>query len=199
MDDALFTLNECNHAKLERWRDIVRDAPGPVILTDADMLCFRDPSHAFDTDFDVAYTRRDFFKRSGRQFPMNGGVVFVRPNERSRGFFDRWVDVDQAMLDDLHFHREWEHVYGGQNQSSFGYLYSTENPTGLVDLPCSTWNLVDDWPGGLTGNPVFVHIKSKLRMICLAGRKYHGSLKPIVREWKRYAEAGRLHMRNYGV
>ena len=75
-----------NSAKLESWVEFLRTCEDDVIFTDCDMLMLKSAQGAFDSEFDIAYTKR--YRSS--HIPINGGVVMVRPNERSIDFFEKY-------------------------------------------------------------------------------------------------------------
>jgi hypothetical protein len=155
-----------NTTKLEVWVNHLAHTDEDTIFADCDMMMNHSAKHAFDTPFDVAYTQRS---RQGR-IPMNGGIVMVRPNEASRGFFKRWLEVNNDMLDDRAFHERYSIKWAGMNQSAFGYLFDhpEEHHAKLHEYLTREWNAVDcDW-GKVTEDTVFIHYKSQLRKMILS-------------------------------
>lgn len=177
-----------NTRKLAVWADYIDNTDDDVILADCDMLMLRSAEHAFDIPFDIAYTRRIVVKNT----PFNNGIMMIRPNERSREFMHRWLEVNNAMFLDEAFHAEWNRKYKGMNQTAFGYMLETGNHN--ADLHAYTtrqWNAVDpDWPY-IDDETVFLHIKGALRQACLNGKAPLGSLVYPATLW--YVAAG------YGV
>lgn len=149
-----------NSAKLAEWVKYIDSETDDIILTDCDMLMTGDCSHAFDVDFDIAVTKRYSMPRR----PYNGGVIMVRPNDRSRAFFHKMLEINDRMYNDIQFHRDYDKRYCGMNQAAFGWM--VENYTDEIDMhEYSTleWNAVDsDWQH-ITEKTVFVHIKGSLR------------------------------------
>lgn len=161
-----------NHFKLGIWKDFIcKSKPDEkIILADCDMMCLRPGYHAFNESFDIAYTARTWTTR----IPNNGGIVFVRPTQKSKEFFKLWYEIDGKMLNDIPFHKKYRAVYAGQNQSSFGYMQETGNKAIKAHLHkyfTRQWNAVDcDWTK-VNGETVFIHYKSKLREAVLGGIK----------------------------
>ena len=81
-----------NTYKLHIWRDEVKRSKIPVILMDVDTIILRDLWPIFENDFDVAITQRP------HPMWLNGGVVAVRPNARSKALFAKWVEVNDFLL-----------------------------------------------------------------------------------------------------
>jgi len=194
-----------NMEKLQVWAREAQQAVDDgvdLILADCDMVCVGDASHVFDeNDFDIAYTVRN----DHTNLSVNGGVVYVRPTEATRHFFQRWTELDQQFYYDWNLHAEWRIRYGGMNQASFGYLLEKpEEQQGarLKELPTLHYNAVNyDWPH-VGSKTVFIHIKSDLRKAVLT-RTIPGELTrsegsphrskalrraPAMKAW--YAEAG---------
>lgn len=175
-----------NWHKLKVWVDFIeRQKDGEhVVLMDSDMLVLQDLRPAFREEFDIGCTRR-----TATKWPYNGGVVFVKVNDRSRAFCRRWEETDEAMYQDAGFHDPWKLKYKGQNQASFGFM-SEHNDTGAVirEFPCAVWNACnEDWLR-FNGDTKVVHIKSQLRRACLgetAGMPSKWTA--ICTAWRKYA------------
>lgn len=179
-----------NTDKLHEWGRIITTATDgdEVCLIDADTLVRDSLDDAFALPFDVAFTKKDGTNRN----PINGGVVFVRVNERSKEFFFGWLAVNDRFYQNPTEHRKWEARYGGINQAALGYLLENGmlpgSPT-IAFLPCQQWNNCYPplWQTPI-GARVF-HYKSALRRALFIGRS-HGYLGALVALWKRYeAEA----------
>lgn len=176
------TLNNSNRSapyiyntfKLDRWVDILKNTNENLALVDCDMIMTNRIDDVWENDFDIAYTYRRKWSLTKKGIPYNGGVIFVRPNERSIRFFERLSTINKMMLDDQVFHRTWSKKYAGINQSAFGYMMEREsNFCKMHPLPCPVWNSVDESWGNFNSETKMVHIKSKLRKYCL------GVLKPV--------------------
>lgn len=156
-----------NTKKLEYWVSAIDKAQNGdrLIFMDCDMLLIGDITKGFgEGDFDIAYTYR-----TGVRFPMNGGVVFVNVNERSRKFVHLWKEVNDQMFGDYVFHKPWRHKYAGMNQAAFGYIYEVlDHGCNLLGVPCAKYNVCnEDWDKIKKG-ATCLHIKSGLRKLCLA-------------------------------
>lgn len=151
-----------NTAKLRKWVDIVVNSEDPLILLDCDTLVLKDVSHVFDKKFDIAYTHRS----NGVRLPLNGGVLFVRPSEKVKDFFRKWMWINDKMIHDKVFHLPWKRKYEGINQASFGRMLESDHGLNVISVPCAKYNACDvvDWED-ITGAHV-LHIKSELRSSC---------------------------------
>lgn len=155
-----------NTAKLVVWRDIIKQATTPVILTDADMMMMSsDFEPIFDGDYDIGYTKRT----KCPTIPLNGGVVVVKPTPEAIKFMDAWVAVNERMMREPGFHSPWRKKYAGMNQASLGYLLEHPRTKAKVQaLSCRLWNAVDDdWNYCLTEGSRLIHIKGTLRRAAL--------------------------------
>lgn len=183
-----------NSFKLASWVDFLKkcNEEDKVIFCDCDMLMLKSAEHAFDSPFDIAYTRR--YRSSN--IPINSGIVFVRPTKESIEFFEKWLEVNDKMFVDSGFHRPWRDKYRGINQAAFGYLLEEENlGAKLIAYDTRDWNAVDcDWPY-INDNTVFLHIKGSLRCV-LQRRMPHGSKKKAMNLW--YDMAGIEYIKESG-
>lgn len=153
-----------NDVKLKIWRDFVNNTSENVILADCDMLMIKSADHAFNVPFDIAYTARTVLKR----IPMNGGIMMVRPTEKSRLFFQKMYEINHKMLHDSSFHHPYRCRWAGMNQSAFGWMMENGCCGAKVHKYITReWNAVDcDWKF-INNKTVFVHYKSKLRKLVL--------------------------------
>lgn len=174
-----------NDVKLKIWVDHLKKTKENVIFADCDMLALQSAEHAFNIDFDIAYTARTILVR----IPMNGGIMMVRPTEKSIKFFDEMYKINHRMLHDISFHHKYRVKWAGMNQSAFGYMYTERK--GIAKLHkyiTREWNAVDcDW-GHINGKTVFVHYKSKLRKLILGNRKPFGNYKKPMVLWNNMKE-----------
>jgi len=169
-----------NDVKLKIWVDYLKKAKDNVIFADCDMMSLQSAKHAFNVDFDIAYTARTVLVR----IPMNGGIMMVRPTKKSIKFFDEMYKINNRMLNDITFHHKYRVKWAGMNQSAFGYMYTEKK--GIAKLHkyiTREWNAVDcDW-GHINGKTVFVHYKSKLRKLVLGNKKPFGNYKKPIELW----------------
>jgi len=169
-----------NSAKLAIWSRHMETTTKPVIFADCDMLCVGSAHHAFDPDFDIAFTKI----QQKHRFPMNGGIIMARPTQAARDFFALWLEVNDRMFADPNFHCRWKSTYGGMNQAAFGYLYDKhEIPGVLHEYSTRIWNAITcDWQH-LTDETVFIHFKSKLRNLVLTDRPPTGVYAAAMKLW----------------
>ena len=179
-----------NTDKLFRWQQEVEDSEDGdcVMLLDCDMMVLKDPCDIFEKDFDVAYTERE---NSG--FPINGGAIFVKVNQRSKKFFRLFLDINNRMYDDIVFHTFWRKRYAGINQSAFGYLIDEEgyekevkkHDAKLLSVPCSKWNVCQDWDKSLK-NARIIHVKGQLRKSVFFSDTVPPHIQETVALWRQY-------------
>lgn len=149
-----------NAQKLGQWWRTVIQAPigDRILLIDSDTFIVHPIDDIWDHDFDVAYTVRDFV------FPLNGGVVFLRVNARTKAFITQWWRETELMLREPDRHWEWARKFGGLTQASLGAVISTAEHVNLLTVPCSVWNSEDSsWSEFAPGVTRIVHVKSALR------------------------------------
>lgn len=176
--------HEWNTRKLAFWRLRTLEAPdgARLLLVDGDLLVTAPLDDVWAEDFELAYTIRD----GGSRLPFNGGVVAVRASEATRGFLDRWLEVNCRFLRSKAEHDNWRRKYAGINQASFGYLL--EKGTGLskvAQLRCSEWNLCE-WERHPPDRARIIHIKSSLRTRLFNPPQRGGALRnarQIIERW----------------
>lgn len=173
-----------NWHKFKRWVEFV-DAQQDgehVILMDVDMLVLGDLRPAFRESFDIGITRR-----TSANWPYNGGVVFVKVSNLTRGFIKRWGEIDEQMYRDERFHAPYSAKYKGQNQSSLGWMVEHDESCKIKEFPCAVWNACnEDWKA--FGNHTKVlHLKSTLRLVALGEQRGTPSkMRRAVNEFKKY-------------
>lgn len=174
-----------NTAKLRAWAKYVATITENTVICDCDMLCLRSIEPAFEQPFDIAYT-----ERTTEHIPMNGGMLFVRPTDASRAFFQRWHEVNLRMYRDKTLHFSWKRRYAGMNQAAFGYMIAHEPGVQLQVFPCREWNACnEDWPH-IDESTRMVHVKGALRKYVLADvgmAGVPGELQRAVGLWREYA------------
>jgi hypothetical protein len=185
--------NSNNSWKLEFWAEAVCSAPDGtrVLLLDGDTFLTGDPGDIWETDFDVAYTRRP---AEVTRYPINAGVFAARANERSRSFMRAWLKRDREFLASRQLHDPWTRIYGGINQASLGSLIESPGEregVNLVALECLRFNCEDTcWEAFDPERTRIVHVKSALRMHALGlSSAKTPATKNLVRLW-RSAEMG---------
>lgn len=151
-----------NNFKLKKWYEIVKSSNENIIFMDVDTMVLKDLSHVFEKDFDICYTERENKKIS----EINGGVLFVKPNENSINFFKEWVKIDDLLLQDRNNFKKYVQKYGGQNQTSFGYLLENYSKNIKIEkVPCLIYNLCQEGWKDFSDETKVVHCKSILKVI----------------------------------
>lgn len=172
-----------NTLKLDLWLDTLNNTEDNVVFMDCDMIVLKDISDAFNSDFDVGYT-----KRTGSRIPYNGGVVFVKNTQKAREFITLWKNINLKMYDDYVFHKPWRNKYGGMNQAAFGYIMEKENYRAkLKKFGCDIWNACDDNWKKLDDKTKVIHIKGTLRRNVLMDRQINTQYNRAMIVWKNLA------------
>lgn len=173
-----------NTVKLYQWvKEIQSCKDGEnVLLLDCDMLVIGDLKEIFKKEFDVAYT-----VRANSKYPVNGGAIYVKVNERSRKFFDRFYEINKKMLDNPEFHQEWRNKYAGMNQAAFGYLLEKEKDiANLVPIPCRKWNVCQENWKDYDEDARLIHVKGQLRYSIFNRTDCLPELQRAVELWRTY-------------
>jgi hypothetical protein len=175
-----------NTLKLRLWNQSVQRLRTDTILSDTDMICLGDITHVFEQDFDIAYTMRTGRTLENSTIPFNLGVMFVKPNKRSRVFFEVFTNVNDAMHTNTGIHSKYESKYAGINQSAFGWMLENwDEPIKLLQLPCSVYNVCDEreWYS-ISPDAKMVHIKSQLRPDILIHQNTYD--RKLIEKWNEY-------------
>jgi len=159
-----------NTLKLEMQEDKLKElGEGNVALMDCDMMFMGDISDVFEQDFDVGY-----IARPDPRIPINGGVIFVKINERSLDFFKQYREANDRMYKDKMFHNVYKSKYHGMNQAAFGYML--ENYKGgakVVAFPSEIYDACEDtWSTAMEKAKV-IHFKGRLRRLTFDGDDGH--------------------------
>lgn len=189
-----------NTYKLDKWVKLVENSDDPeIILSDSDMMCRGDMSDGFNNDFDIAYTIRQPFK-DGR-LPFNGGIIYLRKNERTIEFLKKWREINNKMYESSSFHSQYRKKYGGINQAAMGYMLNNHSKmVKLAKLQCETYNSCDiNWKNALR-KAKMIHIKGRLRKYILnsdpnrkmtvRGNVDIGKIVKVWKEWEKEIKQG---------
>jgi hypothetical protein len=178
-----------NTQKLDLWCRTITEAPigDRICLIDSDTFLENGLDEAWELDFDIAYTVRDYI------IPINAGVFFVRVTPRTKEFFRRWRRETVEMYADVAYHMQWKEKYGGMTQASLGrILEDGDHGLNLLTLPCAGWNCEDSvWGTYDPASTRVVHVKSGLRRLIFqgdVGAPQHpwwtnDDLAPLARRW----------------
>jgi len=174
-----------NSVKLEKWVEELRlcDDGDCIALMDCDMLVLSDFFDIFDENFDIGYT-----KRTNSKWPLNGGVLFIKKNIWSLMFMNTLLKVNNAMLEDVNFNREWQRKYGGINQAALGHMIEGNMIFNIKAFPCAVYNACgEDLPNFDENKTKILHIKGKLRQAIFGETKTEHELTYPVSLWKKCA------------
>lgn len=172
-----------NTHKLAYWNARVQAAAEGehLLLIDVDTMILRPLDDVWSRPFDLAYT----VKRA--QFPLNGGVIFLRVSDRVKRFVGAWVDENARLLTDTNKRKPWQVKYGGINQAALGHMLEQIDVTGVqvAALPCQEWNCEDSsWSAFDPAVTRIVHLKSLLRRACVYALDQTPDLKPLSDRWR---------------
>lgn len=185
-----------NTAKLAIWIDAMERTDEDFIFMDCDMLIKKDMSSAWNHKFDIAYT---MLKQA--KININGGVMFVRNNDRSRFFMRKMKEVNDQMYMIPEMHWPYRQKYAGMNQAAFGYMLEHPDEGGgciLTPLPCHIYNCCNSEWNNYNDDTLCIHYKSGLRRAALgqADSRVTSQMKPLADLWKRYERE--MKRKNYG-
>jgi hypothetical protein len=181
-----------NTAKLARWVESMErcEDGDEIIFADCDLLAIGDMFECFDLyDFDLAYTVRHGAEHGKTKIPINGGVLPVRVNERTKHFMREYLRINNEMYMNPEFHSPWRLKAAGMNQSAFLYLLETNDLCGCKHLaiPCERWNICNtEWGIANLNTAACLHIKSALRRACLGQTPSNGVMNKFVSLWQKY-------------
>jgi hypothetical protein len=186
-----------NVYKFRFWlRSVVEAAEGELLcLIDADTMVLRPLDPIAAMDFDVAITS----KRGLTRLPLNGGVVFVRANERSRRFMRAWWDWNVKLIGDWRLHSIWRQKYAGMNQAALGALLESGGTqmAKVLEIPCAEWNCESSsWDRVDLRQARVVHVKGQMRRGIMAPDKHKLSTPQrltIAQEWLRLEKEALAH------
>lgn len=174
-----------NLSKLCAWNAVLQHSICPTVFLDADTYVRQDLAPIWQYDFDVAYTVRPGHR------PVIGGVLFVRPTERTRFFFLRWIARAASLLMRPGEIGNEMHMWGGLNQSCLNALTrGTVADVNILAVPAAIWNSCDETWHRFGPETRIVHLKGELRQEIMSGgpdrRQPASALTPIVVEWLEY-------------
>lgn len=195
------------HARqVQSWRDVAMSLPdGPAVFLDADMIVLRDLSCAFFSkqhkDGPVLDHKPIGVTARSAHYRYNAGALYVILNGETRRFMDDWHNDTQYALrgdvDELdRMIRDWASV----DQAILAGLVLGNSA--VVELPCSTFNSIDQTWIDIHEHTAVVHLKGVLRTLIdsadghnnvipvdAANPKLLKRLNPIIRRWQTYAGA----------
>lgn len=137
---------------------MVQQLPEPMIIIDTDMIVQNDLSHIFNSDFDVALTKRYrdvAFRESGKSIndlmPYNAGIMF----SKNRDF---WKDCHEACLRMSPEQQKW---WG--EQLALAEVVKTGKYK-VLELPGETYNYSPDSPEDDTSDKACIHYKGERKL-----------------------------------
>jgi hypothetical protein len=169
-----------NTYKLFYWLKYFQETNDNIIFADCDMLAIRPGYHAFDIDFDIAYTAIT----QPYKAILNGGILMTKPTDGAFRFLNALREINDLMFLDIPFHEKWRAKYAGMNQAAFGCALETTN-TGAKIHKYMTWefNAIDRDFNLMNHRTVFVHMKSKIRELVMHGKAPTGVYAEAMRKW----------------
>lgn len=171
------------YASLEVSRNVLKEKE-LIAVCDIDVMFINDISDIEEKNFDIAITVRDW------KHPLNSGVWFYRPNERSRSFVEAWIKNKLKIMKNVNKHQKKIDKYAGINQASLQMtIDELKNDVNILELPCPIWNATQTEWKKITNETKIIHIKSELRKFCLGlwkMKKGYEYLTPLINKFKGY-------------
>jgi hypothetical protein len=169
-----------NTIKLQHWLKFFRETNDNIIFADCDMLAVRDGRHAFDPDFDIAYTAIT----PPYKAILNGGIIMTKPTEAAHRFMTELYEINNLMFQDIPFHEIWRAKYAGMNQAAFGCVLETGISGAKIHKYMTwEWNAIDRDLKLINAKTVFIHMKSKIRELVMAGKAPTGVYSGAMQKW----------------
>jgi hypothetical protein len=171
-----------NTFKLKYWIDFFKHTDDNIIFADCDLFAIRDGNHAFNSDFDIAYTAI----KQPYKAKLNGGILMTKPTDAAYRFLQEFQSINDRMYQDIDFHEVWRKKYAGMNQAAFGCVLETGiNGAKIHTHMTQEWNAVDRDLKEINDKTVFVHIKDRLRNMLIQCAEPQGVGEKVMREWYR--------------
>jgi len=180
-----------NTAKLSRWVESMErcEDGDEIIFADCDLLAIGDMFQIFDRHkFDIAHTVRHGSEHGKTRIPINGGVLSVRVNDRTKHFMREYLRINNEMYMNPEFHSSYRLKFSGMNQSAYGYLLENTDlyDCKIIEVPCAIYNNCNTEWTLFSDKTLCVHYKSALRRAALGQSPTNGVMKPFVDLWQRY-------------
>lgn len=197
--------------KMYMWNDIISDMSdnNNVILSDLDTLYLKDPSDAFNFNFDIGFTAKD---NTTLRYPLNTGIAFVRVSKKSKDFFKHWLDHTIKILENDTLSKEAINTYGGADQKALAILIGQkisfgEINTDIARLYCflaSEYNVHKDWSDPCAGGRM-IHYKGGWKEILINEyedlnsilENYRDNVKKDFTNWKKSFLLWRKYYKEY--
>lgn len=166
--------------QLRQWSEMVATAWDELLLLDADMLCRGDLSDGWQ-DAPVAVTTREGDQK------YNCGAMFVRPTGAVAAFFMQWLTYTRALTQRDDSGDGPRHEWGSLDQAALAMMIDSDMAIcDVAEIPCQQWNACQQNWSSVTDDTRLVHIKGKLRDVCLSGDTSAMGMGSIVEEWQSY-------------
>jgi hypothetical protein len=166
--------------KVVGWNQIVATSSEDLLLIDADTLVLRDPRPVFRGEFDLAHAP---YKRSdGKKF-YNTGVLFVRPNSRTIGFFNEWMNETYRVcaLPKPEF-KKLKDRWKGSDQISFAHTINNWRGEITIKGINRKWNMCNGFQEFSEGTGI-LHLKGFLHKHALLGKMTNPAIDETVRRY----------------
>ena len=151
-----------------------------LVLLDVDMLVIKPLDRFF-----VEHQEDVLFTYKNERWPLNTGILLVRPSPRVVGFFLAWAERTSEILRDPELVDQaasWEYPYGGPDQMSFSQLINFRpgqlrynvacrgEQVTMAGVPCAELNETNSRP--VTAQTRVIHYKGGWHPILLRGTDF---------------------------
>lgn len=148
-----------NLVKLQKQQKIIWQETEPFIFADCDLKFFGDITDVFEDDFDIAFTERT---NRATAPPLNVGIVFVRPSDGVRKFYDEWLKSAEWLINHTTVLNHYLTRYKGICQAALARVSEQRFPIKIELYPCSVYNAcIEDWKKGIQDVSRVVHLNSQ--------------------------------------
>jgi hypothetical protein len=144
--------------KQRKWTELALQQTENYVIMDTDMIITGSLEDAFQYPFDIAYT----YRKKERK-PLNGGMIFGRPNERSKRFWEEWLFYCEKAYANKDTWIDFNSQCKGFAQSALWHTINNNKECKFKRLDCSEYNACDEeWDYANAGTKAY-HIKGRMR------------------------------------
>lgn len=155
------------HEKLRHWNEIVQNIVNPTILMDIDLIVRMEIADVFKNNRHITFTTN-----SDHRTWINSGVVFVKPTQKARKFFEQWYKMDSELYNSaaengvpgLLRYEHWRTGCMGMNQTSLATMVEGGDYNYYGVVPSTSYNCwYGDWQSWNPDTTTVVHVQMGLR------------------------------------
>jgi glycosyltransferase involved in cell wall biosynthesis len=159
--EATFNSKYTMSGKMQYWADLIKDSEEEnIALLDGDTILVKDISPIFDEEFDIGFTYKTESNDDRPEWPINGGVLFIKKSDRVIKFFDKWTEITlDYITGSKERYKKLCDNWGAVDQAALGILLGVSSGdrrryqypiykyhTVFVGFPCKYYNELKNDP-----------------------------------------------------